>query len=46
MNHLQEVKMTYWQHLRHAWSIAFILIIHGIFPSIWRTKASESLSRV
>jgi hypothetical protein len=46
MKHLEEVQMGYWQHLGHAWSLAFILLVHGIFPSIWRTKASESLSRL
>jgi hypothetical protein len=32
MKHLQEVNMTYFQHLRFAWSIAFAAFVHGIFP--------------
>ena len=43
MSHLDDVKMTYLQHFRRAWTIAGILIIHGVFPNIWKTKASEML---
>lgn len=39
-NHLEEVKMSYFTHMRHAFSYAFksgyasiIFIIHGIFPN-------------
>lgn len=46
LKHLEEVNMTYWQHLKHAWSIAFILLVHGLFPNIWKNKASESISRL
>lgn len=43
MNHLEEVNMNYWQHLRHAWSVAFILLVHGVFPNVWKNKASDTL---
>jgi len=26
-----------------AWKIAFILLVHGLFPNIWKTKASDML---
>ena len=43
MSHLKEVNRTYFQHLYHAWRVAGILVIHGVFPDIWKTKASENL---
>lgn len=43
MNHLDEVKMTYTQHLVRAFKVAFILIVHGLFPNIWKTKARDML---
>ena len=43
MNHLLEVQMTYFQHLTRAYKIAFVLIVHGLFPNVWKTKASDNL---
>lgn len=43
MTHLTDVGMNYIQHLIRAWSIAFILIIHGVFPNVWKTRANELL---
>lgn len=43
MTHLQETEMGYFAHLRRAWSIAFVLLIHGLFPNIWKHKASEMI---
>jgi len=43
MSHLQEVNMSYGQHFKRAWSIAFVLIVHGLLPNVWKTKASEML---
>lgn len=45
MSHLKEVNMSYFQHLKRAWSISFILLVHGVFPNIWKTKATELLCR-
>lgn len=43
MSHLKDVQMTYFQHLNRAFKISAVLIIHGLFPNIWKTKASELL---
>ncbi len=45
MKHLREVNMTYGQHLLHAASIAIVLIVHGLFPWVWETKATEMLCK-
>jgi hypothetical protein len=34
MNHLKNIGMGYFMHLFHAWKVAFILIVHGLFPNI------------
>jgi len=41
--HLKEIQMGYLTHLLHAWRMAFILIIHGLIPSIWETKVSDEI---
>jgi hypothetical protein len=43
MSHLSDVNRNYFQHLHHAWKVAFILLVHGVFPNIWKTKASDIL---
>jgi hypothetical protein len=43
MNHLKDRGMTYFGHLTHAWITAIILIIHGVFPNLWPSKASERI---
>jgi len=43
MSHLKDVQMSYFQHLARAFKISIVLIVHGIFPNIWKTKASELL---
>lgn len=43
MKHLEEIRMNYFQHMFHAWRMAFILIVHGIFPSIWTHKVSSEI---
>jgi hypothetical protein len=43
MSHLSDMNMTYTQHLYRAWKIAAVLVVHGIFPFIWETKATELL---
>jgi len=43
MSHLSDVNRNYFQHLYHAWKVAFILLVHGLFPNIWETKASDIL---
>ncbi len=41
--HLKDINMTYLGHLRHAWRMGFMLIIHGLIPSIWPTKVSDEI---
>lgn len=43
MKHLKENSVTYFEHLRFAWSVAFVLFVHGLFPNVWETKASDIL---
>lgn len=45
MSHLNDVGHTYIQHLLRAWRISFILFVHGLFPNIWKTKASDELCK-
>jgi len=45
MSHLNEVGYGYFQHLFRAWKIAFVLLVHGVFPEIWKTKASDMLCK-
>lgn len=44
MSHLTDVNMTYFQHMRRSFKVSFILIVHGLFPNIWKTKASDILN--
>ena len=37
--HLEEVNMTYFQHLRFAWGIAVVLLIHGVCPKLFANYA-------
>lgn len=41
MSHLSDTGYGYFEHLLRAWKVASILIVHGIFPNIWKTKASD-----
>ena len=41
MKHLENINETYFQHLKFAWGVSFILFVHGLFPFIWETKASD-----
>jgi uncharacterized protein YjeT (DUF2065 family) len=43
MGHLADVKMSYFEHFKRAWSIAFVLVVHGLLPNVWKTKATEML---
>ena len=40
-NHLKDVNKTYLEHLVGAWKVAFVLIVHGLLPNIWKHKASD-----
>ena len=41
--HLDDVDMSYLQHLYRAYTIALVLLVHGLLPFIWQTKASDLL---
>jgi hypothetical protein len=43
MSHLNEVGLSYFAHLIRAWKWAFMLLVHGLFPNIWKTAVSDQL---
>lgn len=43
MSHLSETGYGYFEHLLRAWKIAGVLLVHGLVPNIWKTKASDLL---
>lgn len=43
--HLREKNMSYFKHWHRAWTIAFVLLVHGLIPCIWETKASDMLCK-
>ncbi len=52
-NHLKESNMTYFQHMRRATGISLSLavaasacIIHGFFPFLFETNASETIKEL
>ena len=45
MGHLKDVNMTYFEHLIFAWSMGLALLVHGIFPMLFTTYASDKMSR-
>lgn len=45
MNHLKETGKGYFEHLLGAWRVAFILLVHGLLPNVWRYKASDELKK-
>ena len=44
MKHLNDADMTYFEHLRFAWSMAFALLIHGLIPSLFTTYVSDKMN--
>ena len=45
MTHLKENNIGYFKHLYRAWRWAFILLVHGIFPEIWKTTVSSEICK-
>jgi len=43
MSHLNDVGHNYFQHLKRAWWLSFILFVHGLFPNVWKTRASDEI---
>lgn len=44
MNHLEETGLNYFEHLTRAWALAFVCFVHGLFPNIWKHKASDIIN--
>jgi hypothetical protein len=44
MKHLEEIELTYFQHLRRAWTVAFVCFVHGLIPWVWECKAKEIIN--
>ena len=52
-NHLQQVNMTYFSHLKRAWRIGskmmyngLLYIIHGVYPNVFETSASKCIDQL
>jgi hypothetical protein len=45
MSHLSDTGFSYLKHLTRAWRLSFILFVHGIFPELWKTKASDEICK-
>lgn len=45
MGHLKDVNMSYFAHLIRAFKWAFILMVHGLIPNIWKTKVSDEICK-
>jgi hypothetical protein len=43
MSHLNEIRETYFHHMKFAWTVAFVLIVHGVLPNVWTDKASDMM---
>jgi len=44
MSHLEESGLTYFQHLRRAWTVAFVCLVHGLIPWVWETKGKDIIN--
>jgi uncharacterized protein YjeT (DUF2065 family) len=44
-SHLKENGETYFEHLRFAWSVGFVMIVHGLLPFVWEYKATEMMAK-
>lgn len=42
--HLKEIELSYFEHLRRAWTVSFVSFVHGLFPFIWETKAKDIIN--
>jgi hypothetical protein len=42
-DHLKDIDMGYFEHLYHAWSMAFALLLHGLFPFLLTDYASDKM---
>lgn len=45
IKHLEEVNMSYWQHLTTSLKIAIVITLHGMFPWWLKEYAEKLLKR-
>lgn len=45
IKHLDWIQETYWEHLKFAWSVAFVMLVHGLLPWVWEFRATEMMQR-
>ena len=45
IQHLEWINESYFEHLRFAWSVAFVMIVHGLLPWVWQFRATEMMAR-
>ena len=45
LKHLSEAGETYFEHLRFAWSVSFVMLVHGLLPWVWEYRATEMMSK-
>lgn len=45
MKHLKDIDESYIEHFCFAWSVAFVLLVHGLLPFIWVDKASDMMAK-
>lgn len=43
ISHLEWIDETYFEHMRFAWSVAFVMFVHGLLPWVWQFKASDMM---
>jgi len=45
IKHLEWIQETYWEHLKFAWSVGFVMIVHGLLPWVWEFRATEMMAK-
>jgi hypothetical protein len=43
VKHLEDINETYLEHLWFAVSVAFVFIVHGLLPWVWKTKGTDMI---
>ena len=53
MGHLQDVRETYWEHMKFAFKLSFLLfkagfavLIHAVVPSVLVNTASDTIKEI
>ena len=45
IKHLEWIQETYWEHLKFAWSVGFVMMVHGLLPWVWEFRATEMMAK-